>query len=109
MRSLPYYRNINLKSIVFEYRDPSYMVSSVRESYPECNTSSIRIKRNSQIPVWKRSSLTIDEAAEYSGVGRARLRQLTDREDCPFVLWVGNKRLIRREKLDQYLDKVFSI
>ena len=61
------------------------------------------------IPIWEKMALTIDEAAEYSGVGRTRLRELTDREDCPFVLWVGSKRLIRRKKLDEYLDKVDSI
>ena len=43
------------------------------------------------------------------GVGKDKLRELTDREDCPFVLWVGSKRLIRRKKLDEYLDKAFSI
>ena len=37
------------------------------------------------------------------GVGKDKLRELTDREDCPFVLWVGSKRLIRRKKLDEYL------
>ena len=65
--------------------------------------------RRPEIPVWERSSLTIDQAAVYCGVGKDKLRELTDREDCPFVLWVGSKRLIRRKKLDEYLDKAFSI
>lgn len=62
-----------------------------------------------EIPLWEKSSLTIDEAAAYSGVGRCKLREMTDKDDCPFVLWVGSKRLIRRKKLDEYLDKAFSI
>ncbi len=62
-----------------------------------------------EVPVWERSGLTIDQAALYSGVGRDKLRELSDREDCPFVLWVGSKRLIRRKQLDEYLDKAFSI
>ena len=62
------------------------------------------------IPVWEKSSLTIDEAAEYSVIGRQKLREMTDKEDCPFVIWVSeNKRLIRRKKFDDYLDKAFSI
>ena len=65
--------------------------------------------RRPDIPVWERSSLTIDQAAVYCGVGKDKLRELTDREECPFVLWVGSKRLIRRKKLDEYLDKAFSI
>lgn len=69
----------------------------------------IRKNRRPDIPVWEKSSLTIDQAAVYCGVGKDKLRELTDREDCPFVLWIGSKRLIRRKKLDEYLDKAFSI
>lgn len=69
----------------------------------------VKKSRRPDIPVWERSSLTIDQAAVYCGVGKDKLRELTDREDCPFVLWVGSKRLIRRKKLDEYLDKAFSI
>ena len=65
--------------------------------------------RRPDIPIWERSSLTIDQAAVYCGVGKDKLREITEREDCPFVLWVGTKRLIRRKKLDEYLDKAFSI
>lgn len=60
-------------------------------------------------PIWKKSNLTLKEAADYSGIGINKLRKLTDREDCPFVLWVGNKRLLKRKKLDEYLEKSYSI
>ena len=53
-----------------------------------------------EIPIWEKSNLTIEEAALYSGIGRNKLRQLTDDENCKFVLWVGNKRLIKRKKFD---------
>lgn len=72
-------------------------------------TQVVRKYRRPDIPVWEKSSLTIDEAAVYSGVGRDKIRELTDREDCPFVLWIGSKRLIRRKRFDDYLDKAFSI
>jgi excisionase family DNA binding protein len=62
-----------------------------------------------QVPIWEKSNLTIEEAAEYSGVGRNKLRQLSDDENCPFVLWVGSKRLIKRRELDEFLDRMFSI
>ena len=65
--------------------------------------------RRPEIPFWEKSSLTIDEASVYSGIGRDKLREMTDREDCPFVLWIGSKRLIRRKRFDDYLDKAFSI
>ena len=28
------------------------------------------VKRKIQVPIWGKSNLTIDEAAEYSGIGR---------------------------------------
>lgn len=61
------------------------------------------------VPIWEKSTLTIEEAAAYSGIGRNKLRSLTDKEDCPFVLWIGSKRLIKRKLLDEYIDEMYSI
>lgn len=38
-----------------------------------------------------------------------KLRELSDREDCEFVLWNGTKRLIKRKKLDEFLERAYSI
>jgi excisionase family DNA binding protein len=62
-----------------------------------------------EVPIWERSNLTLEEAAAYSGVGINKLRSLSDRERCQFVLWIGSKRLIKRRRLDEYLDKAYSI
>ena len=61
------------------------------------------------VPLWERTTLTIEEAAEYSGIGRNKLRQLTDERNCDFVLWNGSKRLIKRKKLDDFLTRQYSI
>ena len=42
-------------------------------------------------------NLTLEEAAAYSGIGINKLRLLSDKEDCEFVLWIGTKRLIKRK------------
>lgn len=62
-----------------------------------------------EIPIWEKSNLNLEEAAAYSGIGINKLRVITDREDCSFVLWVGSKRLIKRKKLDEYIENVYSI
>ena len=62
-----------------------------------------------EIPIWEKSNLTLEEAAAYSGIGINKLRKLTNDDQCEFVLWVGTKRLIKRKKLDEYLEKHFSI
>lgn len=48
------------------------------------------------VPVWEKANLTLEEAAAYFGIGINKLRDLTNEESCPFVLWNGSKRLIKR-------------
>ncbi|MFR4929613.1 MAG: excisionase [[Clostridium] leptum] len=56
----------------------------------------------------EKSNLTLEEAAAYSGIGINKLRQLTNDEDCEFVLWLGTKRLIKRRKFDEYIEKLYA-
>jgi len=51
----------------------------------------------------------MEEAMAYTGIGRDKLREMTNREDCPFILWNGSKRLIKRKEFDEYLSKACSI
>ena len=62
-----------------------------------------------QLPIWEKSNLTLEEAAAYSGIGINKLRQLTDDDNCEFVLWIGTKRLIKRRKFDEYIEKLYSL
>lgn len=62
-----------------------------------------------KVPIWEKSNLTLEEAAAYYGIGVNKLRELTNDDNCKFVLWVGNKRLIKRKLMDQYLEQTFSI
>ncbi len=62
-----------------------------------------------EVPIWEKSNLTLEEAAAYSGIGKNKLRELSDERNCPFVLWNGNKRLIKRRELDKFTDGSYSI
>lgn len=62
-----------------------------------------------EVPIWEKSNLTLDEAAAYSGIGKNKLRELSDERNCSFVLWNGNKRLIKRRELDKFTDGSYSI
>nr|DAE09409.1 MAG TPA: excisionase [Siphoviridae sp. ct96x5] len=62
-----------------------------------------------KIPIWEKTNLTLEEASAYSGIGINKLREISNENSCPFVLWVGSKRLIKRRQLDRYLDQAFSI
>lgn len=61
------------------------------------------------IPVWQKANLTLEEASQYFGIGINKLREITSQDDCECVLWVGNKRLIKRKRFESYLDKMYSI
>ena len=61
------------------------------------------------VPVWEKSNLTLEEAAAYSGIGINRIRELTNQDSCPFVLWVGTKRLETRRKFVEFTENAFSL
>ena len=59
---------------------------------------------NNQIPVYWKVTLTIKEAAEYSNIGMNRLDALLKAPRCPFVLYVGKKKLVKRKEFEQFLS-----
>ena len=61
------------------------------------------------VPIWEKSNLTLEEAAAYSGIGINKLREITNEDKCKFVLWVGNKRLIKRRLFDCFVEQAYSI
>ncbi|MDE7275012.1 MAG: excisionase family DNA-binding protein [Lachnospiraceae bacterium] len=62
-----------------------------------------------KVPVWQKVTLTLEEAANYTGIGVNKLREISNDENCNFVLWNGSRRLFKREKLETYLNKIYSI
>ena len=62
-----------------------------------------------EIPIWQKSNLSLEEATAYSGIGVNKLRDITNDESCKFVLWVGNKRLIKRRLFDLFIEQAYSI
>ena len=66
-------------------------------------------KRKFDIPICRKANLSIEEAAAYSGIGMAKLYEMTESEDCPFVLWIGSRRMIKRKAFDEYIERQYSI
>ena len=61
-----------------------------------------------EVPVWEKTTLKLEEAAAYTGIGENRLRDITNDEQN-LVLWVGTKRLIKRRALEKYIDQTYSV
>lgn len=58
-----------------------------------------------EVPIWEKANLTIEEAAVYFGIGRNKLVSLTKIRNCNFVLFIGNRRLIKRKQFEAFLEK----
>lgn len=57
-----------------------------------------------QVPIWHKECLTLAESAQYFGIGINKIRELTEEKGCDFVLFIGSKRLIKREKFISFLN-----
>ena len=53
--------------------------------------------------------LGVEEAAELFGIGIGKLRELTNQDNCPFVLFIGSHRKIKKDAFEQYIMKQYSI
>lgn len=63
----------------------------------------------SSVPISEKCLLTLDEAVQYTGLGHQKLRDISNDDSCNFVLWNGSKRMLKRVKLEEYLNKAYSI
>ena len=61
-------------------------------------------QKHQNVPIWEKANLTLEEAAAFTNIGINKLRQLTDEDGCEYVLWIGSKRLIKRKKLEEFLE-----
>lgn len=58
------------------------------------------------VPLWEKYTLSVEEAALYFRIGRAKLRKLiAENENAPYILWNGNRPQIKRKLFEEYVDK----
>ncbi|WP_458397810.1 excisionase [Anaerotignum sp.] len=66
-------------------------------------------EENEKVPIHLKLALTIKEAAEYSNIGINRIDTLLRQPNCPFVLYVGTKKLVKRKEFEHYISNKFMI
>lgn len=47
--------------------------------------------------------LTVKEAARYSGIGINKISKLLNDPNCPFVVKVGRKRMVKRSAFEEFI------
>ena len=65
--------------------------------------------RSSEVPLWPRQNLSVQETCAYTGLGRETIYSLIKQEDCNFALRVGRRTMIKRVRFEKYLENLYSI
>ena len=61
------------------------------------------------VPIHLKMTLTTKEAAEYSNIGINKIDSMLRTPDCPFVLFVGTKKLVKRWEFEQHISRTMAI
>lgn len=61
------------------------------------------------LPIDRKLLLSIREAAEYSNIGINKIDELLKQPNCPFVLFVGTKKLVKRKAFEAYIEGKVAI
>ena len=62
-----------------------------------------------KIPIHKKLALTIREAAEYGNIGINKIDSMLKEPYCPLVLFVGTKKLVKRQEFEDFIRRKLVI
>ena len=62
-----------------------------------------------RVPINLKAALTIREAAEYSNIGINKIDSMLRSPNCPFVLYVGTKKLVKRREFESFISNRIAI
>ena len=62
-----------------------------------------------RVPIHLKITLTIREAAEYSNIGINKIDSMLKQPNCPFVLYVGTRKLVERKEFEEYIRRELII
>ena len=57
-----------------------------------------------KVPIYHKVALTIKEAAEYSNIGINKIDAMLKQPNCPFVLYIGTRKLVKRKEFEEYIS-----
>ena len=62
-----------------------------------------------EIPVWRKYTLSVQEAARYFRIGDKKMRKLIEENPgANYILWNGTRPQIKRRLFEQYLDEYMT-
>ena len=61
----------------------------------------------SDVPIWEKYTLTIEEAAKYFRIGEKKLRNLVEEiSDANWLIMNGNRVQIKRRQFEKVIDSL---
>ena len=65
---------------------------------------------NTDVPIWEKYTLTIEEASKYFRIGEKKLRKLAEENsDAGWVIVNGNRIQIKRKQFEKIIDTLDEI
>ena len=61
------------------------------------------------VPIYHKITLSIKEANELTGIGINRIEDHLREPNCPFVLFVGTKKLVKRKEFEQFISNTLIL
>lgn len=86
---------------------------TVERKFEKINSKIISLKEHEtmkkEVPIADKYTLTVEEAAAYFNIGESRIREITDNNSLDLIVMVGAKRLIKRKKMEEYIDSMSAL
>ena len=57
-----------------------------------------------KVPIHLKVVLMIREDAEYFNIGINKIESMLRQPNCPFVLYVGTRKLVKRKAFEEYIS-----
>ena len=67
------------------------------------------MRDSESVPIHLKLTLSIQEASEYSNIGINKIDAMLKQPHCPFVLYVGSKKLVKRKEFEAYISSKLII
>ena len=67
------------------------------------------MRDSESVPIHLKLTLSIKEASEYSNIGINKIDAMLKQPNCPFVLYGGSKKLVKRKEFEAYISSKLII
>ena len=65
------------------------------------------MNNNTDVPIWEKYTLTIEEASKYFRIGEKKLRKIAEEnQTASWVIMTGNRVQIKRKQFEKIIDSL---